>query len=452
MMTDPTTDHSNARCSRRITTNTLVLFARMLVITAVNLYTVRWVLRGLGTEDYGVYNAVAGVVTAGSCLSSVLAMAIQRFYSYAMGRGETYRLREIFSASVNICLLTALLVAVALEVAGPWFVQTHLTMPSGRVPAALAVFHYSLVAFVCTLVQIPFLAAIFSSEHMGIYAAASTFDCLAKGIIAYSIGSCTADRLAHYGFLMMFEAAALMLVYAVVAVRKYGMCRYVMVRSRGLYRQMIAFSGWTFLGTCSSVCMIQGSIILLNVFFGPAVNAAFSISNQIYNALVTLTNSIVVALRPAMVKAYSGGDTRYLSALFYNSNKALLVLLAIVAVPFVVHARLILGWWLGDVTDDMVLFSRLYVLFTVCLSLHNPVTTIMQASGQIKRYSVCVEGITLLNLPLCWLLFALGFPPYVLFVTMIVLCVAAHAMRLHLLRQVMPQFSYGKYLRSLVFL
>jgi len=243
-----------------------------------------------------------------------------------------------------------------------------------------------------------------------------------------------------------------MLLYAAVAIRKYGMCRYVVVRHRGLYRQMISFAGWTFLGTTSSVCMIQGSVILLNVYFGPTVNAAFNVASQIYNALVTLGGSIIIAMRPAMVKAYSKGDTNYLSSLFYTSNKALVALQALVAIPFIIWARTILGWWLGEATEDMVLFSRLYAVFTICMSLHNPITTIIQASGDIRRYTICVESITLLNLPLCWLLFRLGCPPYVLFVAMIALCIAAHLVRLHYLRQVLAPFSYGKYLRSLILL
>lgn len=443
-------NNSNALRSRRIATNTVVLFARTLILTIVYLLSVRWVLQALGVEDYGIYNAVAGVVTASTCLSSVLAMATQRFYSYAMGRDETGQLKEIFSASVNISLLIALLVLAILEAIGPWFVQAHLSMPAARVPAALELFQYSLVAFVCSILQIPFLAAVFSHEHMGIYTLVSVFDCLSKSAIAYGLGSCAADRLTAYGLLLMLESVTIMLLYAAIAMGKYGMCRYVVVRRRSLYRQMVSFSGWTFLGTTSSVCMIQGSVILLNVYFGPTVNAAFNVASQIYNALVTLGGSIVIAMRPAMVKAYSKGDTEYLGALFYTSTKALVALQAIVAIPFVIWARTILGWWLGEVTEDMVLFSRLYAVFTVCLSLHNPITTVIQASGDIRRYTICVESVTLLNLPVCWLLFRLGLPPYMLFITMTALCVAAHLVRLHYLRQVLAPFSYGKYLRSLL--
>lgn len=135
--------------NRRITSNTLVLFARMLVITVINLYTVRWVLSGLGVEDFGIFNAVAGVVTASSCLSMVLAISTQRFYAYAIGKGENGKLREIFSASLNIVVALALLILIALELFGPWFIDAKLTIPAARLAAAHGVLHFSLAAFLC---------------------------------------------------------------------------------------------------------------------------------------------------------------------------------------------------------------------------------------------------------------------------------------------------------------
>ena len=167
-------NHSNH--SKRIATNTLVLFARMLIITIVNLYTVRWVLKGLGTEDYGIYNAVAGVVTTGTCISSVLAMATQRFYSYAIGLGEKEKLTRIFSASMNLVIVFSIITILVLGLVGNWFVSTQMTIPVDRLSAASWVFQFSIFSFVFTLLQIPYIGAIFSNEDMGVYALVSSVE------------------------------------------------------------------------------------------------------------------------------------------------------------------------------------------------------------------------------------------------------------------------------------
>lgn len=436
--------------SKRIATNTLVLFARMLVITCVNLFTVRWVLNGLGATDYGIFNAVAGVVTASTCISSVLALSTQRFYSYAMGRRNQEKLKEIFTVSLQIVVILSGIIIVIFELMGPLFVSTQLTIPTERLDAACWVLHFSLFSFIFTLLQIPFIGAIFSNEDMGIYAFASTIDCIVKLFIAYMIGKTNADNLIFYGAAMMAETFLLMVFYVLVAYRKYPECKYQKVNDKKLYKQLFAFSGWTFYGALSGVGMTQGSVILLNIFFGPVINAAFCIANQVYNAINTLTNSIVIAFRPAMVKAYSANDAKYLEGLFYTANKAILYLLTIVAVPFFLEGETILNLWLGHCTSEMLVFSKLYIVYTICLALHNPITTIIQGTGHIKKYSLYVESLTILSIPICLLLFRLGYESYYIFVVMIALCIVAHITRLKILRDEVPYFTTKLYIHRFV--
>ena len=428
------TELNNNR-SKRIASNTLVLFARMLIITCVNLYSVRWVLNGLGTIDYGIFNAVAGVVTASSCISSVLALSTQRFYSYAMGQGNHEQLKEIFTVSLQIVAILSVIIIIIFELLGPWFVSTQLTIPAERLGAASWVLQFSLFSFIFTLLQIPFIGAIFSNENMGIYAIASTLDCIVKLFIAYMIGKTNADNLIFYGAAMMSEAFLLMVFYMLVAYRKYPECKYQKVKDKTLYKQLFAFSGWTFYGTISSMGMTQGSIVLLNIFFGPIINAAFNIANQIYNAINTLANTINIAIRPSMIKTYSSHNEVYLNKLFIIANKALLYLLIMFSIPLIFELEGILQLWLGNYTPEMVLFSRLYIIFTIILCLHNPITTIIQATGNIKKYILYVESLTILNVPICWIIFKMGMPSFMIFVIMISLGILAHIMRLIILNK-----------------
>lgn len=436
--------------SKRIASNTLVLFARMLIITFVNLYTVRWVLAGLGTEDYGIFNAVAGVVTASTCISSVLALSTQRFYSFAMGKGEQERLKEIFSVSLNIVMMIALVLFILFEIVGPWLISTQLTIPVERMEAAQWILQFSLFSFIFTLLQIPFIGAVFANENMGYYALISTIDCIVKLLIAYCIGMTGGDNLVYYGAALMLEAFMVMLLYVFIARRKYPECKYTIVKKKILYKELFSFSGWSFYGALAGVGMTQGSTIILNVFFGPIINAAFGIANQIYNAINTLTNSVVIAFRPAMIKAYSSNEKGYLEQLFFASSKAILYLLSMVLIPFIFEAETLLTLWLGECTPTMVLFAQLYAIYTICLALHNPITTIIQATGNIRKYSMYVESMTILCLPVSWVLFKLGMPSYYVFVTMIGLCVLAHIIRLLMLQTSISDLTVSKYLARLV--
>lgn len=438
--------------SKRIASNTLMLFVRMLVIMAVNLYTVRWVLRGLGVEDYGVYNAIGGVVTTSTCLTSVLALATQRFYSYAIGQGETDKLKQIFSISTNLVMGLSLLILLVFETVGLWFVNTQMTIPTDRMVAANWIYQLGIFSFIFSVVQIPFMGTVFAREQMGTYAVISTFDCFAKFLVAYYISQTSADRLVFYGWGMMLVALCVMLSYMIIARRRYEECRYINVKDTSLYYSLLSFAGWTFYGTLANVGMIQGSIILLNVFFSPVTNAAFAIANQIYNALNTLCNSVVLAFRPAMIKAYSGDESLYLDRLFYASNKVLAYLLIAVAIPFIYEIPNILNVWLGEarVTGDMMIFSRLFIIYTVLMAMHNPITIIVQATGRIKMYSICVETLTIASLPISWLLFQMGMHSSWIFASLIGTCVLAHAVRVIILRELYPAFSVVRYVGTVI--
>lgn len=442
-------NHSNH--SKRIATNTLVLFARMLIITIVNLYTVRWVLKGLGTEDYGIYNAVAGVVTTGTCISSVLAMATQRFYSYAIGLGEKEKLTRIFSASVNLVIVFSIITILVLELVGNWFVSTQMTIPADRLSAACWVFQFSIFSFIFTLLQIPYIGAIFSNEDMGVYALVSSVDCFIKLLIAALICMFGFDHLILYSGAMMMESGSMMVVYMLIASRKYIECRYTTKGiDKELYKELISFSGWTFYGALSGMGMTQGNIILLNIFFGPLVNAAFCIGNQLYNAINTLSNSIVVAFRPTLIKSYSCQDMPYIQQLYFSANKAILYLLCLVAMPLMLETENVLQFWLGYSTPEIILFCRLYIIYTIVLTLHNPITIIIQATGKIRKYSLYVESFTIMNIPVCWGLFILDCPSYTIFIVMIVLCLIAHNIRLVMLRKAVPELKLRSYYKHLI--
>ncbi|MGN0328485.1 MAG: hypothetical protein ACI4D4_05840 [Lachnospira sp.] len=435
---------------KRIASNALVLFARIFVITIVNLYSVRYVIKGLGVEDYGIYNAIAGVVMTSSCLIPVLALSIQRFYSYTMGKGEYNKLKMLFSAGVNISFMFSLFIVIIFETIGLWFISSQLTIPYERASEAVLIFHLSLFSFVFSLLQVPYTAAVFSNENMGVYALISTLECMAKFAIAIMICYSTADHLVYYCAGMFVVSACVFISYMVVAHHKYAECSYVKVKDVKLYKEILSFSGWSLYGAIASVGMIQGSTILLNIYFGPIANAAFGISVNIYNAFMSLTNSIVLAFRPSMVKTYAENRQEVLAQLFVMCNKAIFLLLTCVAIPIVIEINTILDWWLDIVPEDTSLYVSFFVLFCVLLALHNPITIIIQSIGRIRNYHLCIETLMVVCVPMTWFLFQLNFPSYSVFVTMISLCFLSHIIRVIFLRYNYDFFSVKKYLMNFV--
>lgn len=436
--------------TRHIVSNTFVLFARVLFITIINLYSVRFVLSGLGDTDYGIFNAVSGIVLTATCLLPVFAISIQRFYSYEIGKGNLGKLPEIFSASINIITLMALVVLILLEGIGLPVVNNYMTLPADRMYAVAYIFQFAIVSFLLSLLQIPFTAAVFAHEDMNIYAIISSIDCALRFIVAILIAHAPFDKLVFYVFGYMLVSICTFLCYVTVCLKKYEECHYVKISDKSIYKSLSSFSGWTLYGAVSGTAMIQGSTIILNIFFGPIANAAFGVANNVYNALNSTSNSIVISFRPAMVKSYAEGNFGYLNELFKINNKLILYVLIAGATPLIVEMENILTWWLKNPTADMILFSRLFAIYSVCLVMHNPITTIIQSTGQISRYYLFVETINIMTLPVSWCLFKMGFSSYFIFVSIISTCIIAHVVRLICLKQVYKSFSFADYIVSLI--
>ncbi|WP_206081659.1 lipopolysaccharide biosynthesis protein [Hallella mizrahii] len=440
------------RKTKKIASNTIILFIRMMAIMVINLYAVRVVLNGLGQEDYGIFNAIAGVVLTSTFISSSLAIAIQRFYSFALGQHQSDRLQSIFSASINIVVVLAVIIIVVFETAGIWFIEHRMTIPLYRMDAVHWLFQMALFTFTLSFLQIPFTASIFANEDMGYYAGISFLECIGRLLVALLIASAPLDRLMFYSSGLLLVALLTFSSYGALAIYKYGYCRYNKIKDKGIYKQLLSFSGWTIYGTFTGVGLIQGHAILLNMFFGPLANAAFSIANQAYNAFNTLSNSIVLAFRPAMIKAYSGEDKSYLDTLFQISNKFILYLLIAVSIPFICETREILYLWLGrhNTTELTVLMTRLFAVYCVCQTIHNPITIIIQATGKIKYYYSCVESVTVLAIPVSWLLFHLRFPVFFGFVSIIAFCIFAHGLRLAFLKHYYSSFNLCHYIMQFI--
>lgn len=436
--------------SGRVAKNTAILYVRMTVVMLISLIAVRVLLKALGTEDYGVYNAIAGVVLLLNSVTGVLSSSIQRFYSFYQGKKDFSILGEVYSSSLVIISLFSLLVLVISETVGLWFVNNRLGIPIERLTAANWVFQFSVFSFIATLYTIPYSAAVVSHEDMNIYAIISMLECLLKLVIALVLPFILSDRLIVYSLLLFLVFLLNTFAYVIFCKRRYKELRLVRIRNKSLYKQILSFSGWTMFGTFANVFNLQGNTILINVFFGPIVTAARAISLQIASALNAFCNSVVMALRPPMIKSYAENNFQYLLSVFYSSTKFIYYSMLMICLPLIFEMPFILRIWLGEVSQDMIDFSRLIVIYSIILSLHFPITIIVQATGVIKNYFVFVDSFTLLSMPLTYFLYRLGYSAVSAFWIMIIVFTLAHVIRLIILKKLMTEFSMKSYILKFI--
>ena len=260
--------------NKRIAKNTLLLYFRMLFMMAVSLYTSRVVLNALGVEDFGIYNVVGGVVAMFSMLSGSLSAAITRFITYELGKGNQENLKKIFSSSVTIQIGLAILIIVVAEAIGVWFLNMKMNIPDVRITAANWVFQFSILTFAVNLISVPYNASIIAHERMSAFAYISILEAIGKLAIVFLIVISPMDKLIFYAILMCAVALIVRLAYGVYCKRHFEECTYHFIFDRDLLKHMFGFAGWNFIGATSAVLRDQGGNVVINLFCGPAANAA----------------------------------------------------------------------------------------------------------------------------------------------------------------------------------
>ena len=430
----------------RIAKNTILLYVRMAIVMIVNLFTIRVVFNALGESDYGVYNVVAGVVTMLQSFSTVLSTSTQRFYSVSIGAKHTTRLKQIFSCSINIYILFSLIVLVLAETIGLWFINTKLQIPSDRMIAANYIYQFSIFSFIVTLLQSPYYSAVIAHEDMNIFAAISLGEVFLKLGAALIMTSIVFDRLVYYGLYLLIVPTMSLLAYAFIGRSRYSECHYARVCERGLYKQILSFSGWHLFSSLASVSMNQVNTILVNIFFGPIVNAARAIALQMSSALTTFSGSFIMAIRPPMMKAYAEENFYFLNKLFYLSNKIIYYLMLLIVLPLFFEMETVLKIWLNTTDAQTVLFCRLIMVYGLILVLNNPISIIVQAIGKVKEYFLPVEVFTILCPVATYVLFKIGFPAEATFYAMIAAITLSHIVRLVCLKKLYSGFNVKDYL------
>ncbi len=433
--------------NRRIAKNTLLLYFRMLFLMVISLWTSRIVLAALGVEDYGIYNVVGGVVALFTGISASLITSITRFITYEIGRGAGGRLGIVFSTSVTIQALIALCFLVIAETVGVWFVNTHLQIPDGRMVAAHWMLQCSIAMFVINLMSVPYNAMIVSNEKMAAFAYISILEAVLKFGIAYAMLLSVGDKLVLYGLLLTAATLLIRGVYGMYSSRHFPEARFRLVWDRALFREMLSFSGWNFLGNSTYVVNTQGVNILINLYFGVAMNAVRGIAVQANNALMGFVNNFTMALNPQITKQYAAGNWDYMFRLVNQGTKFSAYIMLLYLIPFELETQEILSLWLKEVPEDTAVFVRLVFVATLCQVVGNELYYAILATGRIRRYQIVFTVVTLSIFVLSWIAYVCGMAASVTFVIQAVVGIIVVFVRLAFLKR-MIGFRVRRFLRE----
>lgn len=403
----------------------------------VSLYTSRVVLNTLGVSDYGIYNVVGGVVAMFGFINASMTSATQRYITFALGQGDLRRLHTVFSTALQIHFLIAVLIGLLGETVGLWFLNEKMQIPADRMDAAFWVLQCSILSTVVMIISVPYNADIIAHEKMSAFAYISILEAVLKLTVVYVLSLFPYDKLIFYAFLILVVQLLIRFCYNSYCHRHFFESKYKHIWDKSLFKEMSGFAGWSMFGNLSAVLFSHGLNMLLNVFFGPVVNAARAVAVQVQSAMQQFVGNFQMALNPQITKNYAQGQHDSMHHLMFCSARFSFFLLFFLSLPVLFETEFILKLWLKTIPDYAVIFLRIMICTSLIYTLANPLIIANQATGKVKKYQAVCGGILLMILPISYVGLKLGLPAYSVFV-------------FHFIMEVIAQFARMIMLRSLI--
>ncbi|OWV21562.1 hypothetical protein B7982_10640 [Fibrobacter sp. UWB2] len=402
----------------------------MLITMAVSLYTSRVVLQALGVEDFGIYNVVGGVVVLITFLNNSLTGATQRFLSIGLGTAHICNLSKIFNTCIFVHKILAIVILLFSQFIGLWFIDNKLQIPTNRAVAAFWVFQASVCSMVVMILSVPYNALIIAYEQMRAFAYVSIIEVFFKLLVALSLKIIIFDKLIYYAVLIVFAQIVVRMIYQWYCHKKYSDIVSESKYDKKTMVEILKFASWTIIGNLANILSSQGLNILLNIFFGPIVNASRGLAVQIQSALQSFVSNFQTSINPQIFKTFAAQQIDYHRKLVISSARFSMLLMGFLSIPFIFEAEIILDLWLGNVPAYAANFLRLtLVIVTLDASVNAPDMSI-NATGKIRTYQLTTCGIMLLTVPISYLFLVNGCKPYVVYYIHFAVIVFSQMMRL----------------------
>jgi len=444
----------NASSNKRIARNSIFLSIRMVFVLSISLYTSRIILQTLGVEDYGVYNVVCGFVSMFTFLNTSMSNGIQRFYNYELGKTGITGANNVYVTSMLIQFLLGFLIIVVCESFGLWYLHSKMVIPESRMFAAEWIFQLSMVGFLLVIMQVPYTAAVMAHEKMDFYAVVSILDAVIKLILVVALPYVGYDKLIVFGIFSLLLHIFDFLMYFVYCKKKFEEITFSYRKenriNKTLFSSMLSFSGWNIFGSFSNMMRDQGVNLIINLFYGPIVNAARGIAMQVNAAITSLVSSILTPVRPQVVQSFARNELDRSMRLTFSISKFSLCFLMLLALPISIEIDYILHLWLGKVVPDHSQMFCVIILATSAILIPmGTLATLVHASGKMVKYQLIGSIVKVLSVPIAYIMMKMGYAPEWALLAVLIFDGIGFVVGMFIIKTLMP-FSIRHYIRFVI--
>lgn len=408
-----------SKTNNKIAKNTIALYIRMAITMFISFFTTRITLEVLGVEDYGLNNLVSSVVALFSFLNGSMGTAVQRFYSVEIGRNNEMRLGSVFGAGLALHAIVAVATVALMEVFAIFFFH-KLNIPQERIFAGQVVFQISIVSMALNILSVPYTALLRAREEFSKIAVADVLQSIGRLVVVYILMHISYDHLIALGVLN-FIITILYSLFMVFIARRYKECRHRICWDKDIIKKIAKFISMLLVTVLASLFRDKGIIILVNLFFGLAVNAAYAVAMQVMHIVSTFVMNFKQSVVPQIMISYGKKDFTRMNMLVNTGTKITFLLMLMITIPIIFEGEYILKLWLKEPPQ--------YAYELVCLVLINinvsSFTYFMyqgvHATGKITKQQIAMSTLYILNIIGIYIVFKLGYTFYYgIFVTIFI--------------------------------
>ena len=392
----------------------MIIYINMFISMLIGLFTSRLVLQALGVSDFGLFNAVGGIIGLFTFIAGALASTTTRFINVEMGK-EDGDLNKVFNACNLLHILLALIVLLITELGGVFYIEHYLNVEPGKERDAMFIFQVSIIVSCIGITNVPFNSLFNATERFLFNAIVGIGTKIFQLFVIIWLLHFEGNRVRAYSIIMSSTTLISCGIYIFFCHRNWpDIIRWRFVKDKKLYKEVISFSNYNLLSTAALTARSQGSSLLINYFFGTMVNGAFAVAKSVESYVMAFAGNFDGASGPQITQSYAKGDMDRVMYLTCKIGKYCILIMLIAFFPLISEMDMVLHLWLKEVPEGALEFCNMTLLVALVSATSGGIVQVLHASGKIAKFKITFSAMMLLCIPLGYWLFKSGAAPHLL--------------------------------------
>jgi O-antigen/teichoic acid export membrane protein len=326
--------------------NTVLNFIGRLVPLVIAVFTIPYVIRGLGVDRFGILSLAWVILGYFGLFDLGLGRATTKFVAEELGRDQIERVPKIIWTSLTVQTIMGAVGGIALAVVTPVLADKILRIPPHLVNETKLIFY---------ILSLSVPLVICSRNLIGVLEASQRFDLInaiqipssSLSLLIPAIGVSLGLTLPSIVVLLAVSWVLSTLIYFLLCLKVFPRLRGGVTIDSRLFRPLLTFGGWVTLSNALIPILLYLDRFIIGAVISIAAISYYTAPYQMVSQLIIVPGVLAVTLFPA-ISSLSPVNRKDLQRLYARSLKYIILIMGPMVALAILFARDILKIWLGE--------------------------------------------------------------------------------------------------------